>query len=427
MPDGVASDDQEASPPDTDRLQRALDECAQASEAIVAVKLVTSSAGQDFLSGPLTIPQGVSLVLDSNVTLYASRNPADFQIAGSPDCGSVAGSGGGCRAFLSSTARNVGVQSVSATNGSVGRIDGRGGMRMWGRTQSWWDIAELARESGFQNVPRLLQTDGANNVVLSDVELRNAPGYHVYASNGDGFTAWGVRVRTPASARNTDGLDVDGTRNVTIAYSYISSGDDGIGIKASTQRTEHVSVFENHLYGTHGLSIGALTAGGVDDVFVHDNTITGVDAFGTPSATSIGVRIKSASRFGGKVENVTYSDTCIDRVLRPIDIDPFYFGLEGKTKPWFTGISITGLSAANSPSGAVMRLNGLDSDHPLGLTMSDVQVDTPNVSSSHAQIAMNGVTFGGERPHLKGVGVSVTATQSPITPPICTFPPFPNA
>ncbi|WP_187288806.1 glycoside hydrolase family 28 protein [Microbacterium sp. B19] len=422
----MAADAQEAAPPDTTRLQQALDACTQDGDAIVAVKLVASTSGHDFLSAPLTIPQGVSLVLDSNVTLYASRKPGDYQIAGATTCGSVAESGRGCRPFLTSSARNVGVQSIPSANGSLGRIDGRGGMQMWGSTESWWDIAEVARDGGFQNVPRLLQTDGADNVVISDIELRSAAGYHVYASHGDGFTAWGVRVRTPATARNTDGIDVDGTTNVTIANSFISAGDDGIGIKASTQRTAHVSVFGNHLYGTHGLSIGALTAGGVDDVVIRGNTITGVDAFGMASETSVGIRIKSATRFGGKVEQVHYKDTCIDQVQRPIDIDPFYFDMEGKTTPWFTGISIDGLAAVNSPPGAVTRLNGLDGDHPLVLTMSNVQVDAARVRSSNAEIAANGVTFGGEPLALDGPDVNIATARTAPSAPSCTFPPFPN-
>ncbi|MFZ8252605.1 hypothetical protein ACO1KN_13925, partial [Staphylococcus aureus] len=77
MPDGSASASDESDPPDTSRLQQALDSCAQTGNAIVAVKLVATGSSTAFLSGPLTIPQGVSLVLDSNVVLYASLNPAD--------------------------------------------------------------------------------------------------------------------------------------------------------------------------------------------------------------------------------------------------------------------------------------------------------------------------------------------------------------
>lgn len=426
MPDGSASASDESDPPDTSRLQQALDSCAQTGNAIVAVKLVATGSSTAFLSGPLTIPQGVSLVLDSNVVLYASLNPADYQIDGSADCGTVAETGNGCRPFLSASEANSGVQSVADAQGALGRIDGRGGQHMLGSSESWWDIAQTARDGGFQNVPRLLQTNGANNFVLSDVELVDSAGYHVYFSNGDGFTAWGVRILTPTQARNTDGLDVDGATNVTIANSYISAGDDGIGIKATSQQSAHVSVFGNHLYGTHGISIGALTTGGVNDVVIRDNTISGVDAFGIASASSVGIRIKSGTRYGGTVQQVTYSEICIDRVSRPIDIDPFYFAEKGKTTPWFTGISINGLTATNSPAGAGSRLNGLDSRHPLGLTMSNVQVDAPRVRSTDAKIAADGVTFGGEPLDLQGDGVTLATTPATPSPLSCTFPPFPG-
>ncbi len=426
LPDGTASASEESDPPDTQRLQEAMDSCAQTGDDTVAVKLVADGSSDSFLSGPLTIPQGVSLVLDSDVTLYASRNPADYQIDGSPDCGTVATTGKGCRPFLSASSPNAGVQSLAGAGGALGRIDGRGGSDMLGASRTWWDVAQEAREGGFQNVPRLLQTDGADNFVLSDVELVDSAGYHVYYANGDGFTAWGVRILTPTHARNTDGLDIDGATNVTIANSFISAGDDGVGIKASAQKTAHVSVFGNHLYGTHGISIGAFTTGGVNDVIIRENTISGVDAFGEASASSVGIRIKSATRFGGTVQQVAYHDICIDQVSRPIDIDPFYFDLRGDTTPWFTGISIDGLTATNSPAGAGSRLNGLDSQHPLGLTMSNVRVDAPRVRSSDAKIAADGVTFGGENLELDGDGVTLATTEASPAPMSCVFPPFPG-
>ena len=69
----------EQSPPDTSRLQSALNGCAGSNKAVV---LAASGSSNAFLSGPLSLPGGVTMVIDSGVTLYASRNPASYQVSG---------------------------------------------------------------------------------------------------------------------------------------------------------------------------------------------------------------------------------------------------------------------------------------------------------------------------------------------------------
>ena len=73
-----------------------------------------------------------------------------------------------------------------------------------------------------------------NNFTVYDVDLINSPHFHLVFEGGNGFTVWGVRIKTPANARNTDGIDPDSATNVTINDSYIQDGDDGIAIKTNS-------------------------------------------------------------------------------------------------------------------------------------------------------------------------------------------------
>src|SRR4051794_39631266 len=59
---------------DTQRIQKALDACG-AGRAVV---LKANGARRAFLSGPLVIKAGVTLIVDSNATMFASRNPRDY-------------------------------------------------------------------------------------------------------------------------------------------------------------------------------------------------------------------------------------------------------------------------------------------------------------------------------------------------------------
>ena len=70
--------------PDTTRIQEAIKTCPAGQ----SVKLTRDGAKDAFLSGPLKMASGVSLWVDAGTTLFASRNPRDYdREAGAPTCG----------------------------------------------------------------------------------------------------------------------------------------------------------------------------------------------------------------------------------------------------------------------------------------------------------------------------------------------------
>ena len=58
---------------------------------------------------------------------------------------------------------------------------------------------------------------------------------HVGVELTNGFTAWGVKIKTPKTARNTDGIDPISSSNVTITHCFIDTGDDNVAIKPGPQ------------------------------------------------------------------------------------------------------------------------------------------------------------------------------------------------
>ncbi|HXA51651.1 MAG TPA: glycosyl hydrolase family 28 protein [Candidatus Acidoferrum sp.] len=116
---------------------------------------------------------------------------------------------------------------------------------------SWWELAEQARKGGNQNCPRLVVLDRCDNVTLYRITLKNSPNFHVSYRYGSGFTAWGVIIDTPKTARNTYGIDPGPASNVTI--------------KAGG-KCDHMAISHNHFYTGHGMSIGSETDGGADTI-----------------------------------------------------------------------------------------------------------------------------------------------------------------
>ena len=422
---------QESAPPDTARIQQALNACAGTNEA---VELRASSSGTAFLSAPLTINAGEVLLVDAGVTLYASRNPADYQVAGQPACGTIGVSDGstmgtatGCKPFISipTSAGNAGIMGTQA-GGQQGVINGRADQEMLGKTQTWWQLAESAHSltTKQQENPKLITVFGASNATLYHISLTNSPMFNVLLDGGNGFVAWGVRIDNPDNARNTDGFDPDSATNVLITDSYINTGDDGIAVKADAGGpATGITIQNTSFWGIHGLSVGSQTEGGVDHVTFTGNYIHGgTDIHGNKASSNNGVRVKSDSSFGGTVSDVSFVNTCETGVQHLILISPQYLSGNGSSIPSFASITINGLKSVNSASGQ-STLDGYDSAHRLGLTLENISLDAAKkVTAEYANIRMY-------NSNITPAGNDVTVTNftgGGSVPSCASFPSWPG-
>lgn len=408
----------ETSPPDTARIQGALNSCGGTGKAVV---LAPNGSANAFLSGPLSLPAGVDLVVASGATLYASRNPANYQVLGQAACGTVESSDNGCKPFITVTGSNAGIMGTQS-GGSQGEINGRGDQDILGTSTTWWALANTAKSSGGkQNNPRLIESHGFNNLTLYDIDLVNAPFFHVYFEAGNGLTVWGTRIKTPATARNTDGIDPDSSTNVTVNDSYVQEGDDGIAIKTNSGAASNMTIENSHFYGTHGISIGSQTQHGVTNILVANDTVSGNDSSGNTSSDNNGIRIKTSSSEGGKVSDVTYENICDTGVKHNLEFNPFYSSGNGSTTPDFTGIVVDGFKSVSSASSAQSVIEGYNTANPLGLTLENVSLDATSSTAEFASIAASNANF-----TPSGTDVTVTPFSGSGSVPSCAFPAYPN-
>ena len=382
---------------DTARIQDALDHCIAGR----AVELAADGGHNAFLSGPLELRPSVTLVVDEGVTLFGTRNPRAYDVQPG-SCGVVNDDGRGCKPLI-----HAGKSPHSGIMGA-GVIDGQGGAQLLNQKATWWDLAHQAKvEDTKQNCPRILVADASDDFTLYGITFRNSPNFHVVVSRTDGFTAWGVRVDAPATARNTDGIDPSSSTNVTIIHSYIRAGDDNVAIKAGKAgAATHMTIAHNHFYSGHGMSIGSETSGGASAIRVEDLTIDGADN---------GLRIKSDRSRGGLVHGVSYQNVCMRDVKNPIVMDPFYSNLPGQLIPVFEDILLRNV---HDVSRGKVKLLGFDDAHRLKLTLDGVYLDgirPEDVETRNAQIALG----------PGGTNLSRGKEQQPIS---CkdAFVPFPE-
>ncbi len=407
---------------DTARIQAALNSCGAGK----AVKLTSSGANNAFVTAKLTIT-GTTLMVDAGTTLYASRNPSLYGCTAS-----VTAAANSCGAVITVTGAKAGIVGP-------GTIDGQGDELIIGQTQSWWDISDaLLATNGSSANPTLIQVSNATNFVMHEIHIFNSPKFHVGLSSA-GFIVWGVEIMSPSkptnsvgtaltslAARNTDGIDPDGT-NGFVVCSKISVGDDQIAIKGGNAMDSNLTIAHNNFGTGHGMSIGSETNAGVSNVNVYDLTIDGsLPTGGAPASDINGLRIKSDQSRGGLVNKVTYSNICVRDLDNPILLNPHYSVATGTLIPLFTNISITDFHAMTSGVPQTVTLEGFDSAHISTATLSNVVVDgTPTIVAEDATITIGagGISF----PPPTGTGVTVTGSQGTTTPIDCstrwvTFP-----
>jgi polygalacturonase len=407
----AAADEQKS---DTERIQRAIDTCAASISGAPtdrsssvgwgnAVVLRAQGRKYVFLTGPLALRPGVTLVVDAHTALVASRDPRLYDLSPG-SCGIISERGHGCKPLiLGDGANDSGIMGE-------GSIDGRGGARLLGQDVTWWDLAHQAKIlDKSQSVPVMIVLRHADNFTMYKITLRNSPNFHVGINETDGFTAWGVKIMTPKTARNTDGIDPGSSRNVTIAYSYIHTGDDDVAVKSGRGGpSSNISILHNHFYTGHGMSIGSGTSGGVDHMLVDDLTIDGADN---------GIRIKSDRSRGGLVHDLLYRDVCIRNTTNPLVFTPLYTTFSGDLLPIYKDITLENVHVTSPGSYTFL---GLDADHKLELKLDNVFADDQQHSRMMNKDA--DIVIGSNRGNLEPSGENVTLQQTPGSAPGTPLP-----
>ena len=374
--DGIAFADEFRA--DTQRIQNSINQCAAGQ----AVELAPDGKHGAFLTAPIQLRPGVTLLIDKGVTLYGSRNPRDYDITPG-GCGVINNSiRRACRALIwGDNAPNAGIMGD-------GVIEERGGAKLiidgMVQKESWWDMSRRSKAGGHKHNPRIIYVDHCDNFTLYRITLRNSASSHAAYADGNGFTVWGVKLDTPKDAINADGIVPYASKNITITHSFIRVGDDNIVLKADGNGpVTNVTIVHNHFYYGHGMSIGSGTMPEVRAIRVTDLSLDGTQL--------AGIRIKSAISNGGLVHDVVYDDICIRNSERPIQLLTHYTDFPGPATnhlPVFNDITFRNVRISG---GGKIMLDGLDARHRIGVRFDGVTVDNPEAYKfyiRHADITL---------------------------------------
>jgi hypothetical protein len=229
----------------TASIQAAIDACASAGGGRVLVPSGT------FVTGTLYLKSGIDLHLERGAVLRGSGSFADYPFVDrrlDDHNKSIAKSGltdperlaiveaEGQRALI--YARNV--SDVSITG--LGTIDGNG--------EAFWDPGFLTSGMGRPTLPRprpWIWFRDARQVTVKDITLIDSPSYFLSFETSDDVAVDGIRIRAHPLSPNSDGIQIEGGRDVRIRGVSIRTGDDAIVLKSSNADIAHVTISDSYL------------------------------------------------------------------------------------------------------------------------------------------------------------------------------------
>lgn len=285
---------------DTAAIQKALDACQPAGGTV-------QFPPGTYLCQPLKLHSKTAIQLAAGATLQASTKQTDFMKT--PGDWLKVRSGGEFIPLIS------GRDLTDITFDGGGVVDGGG--------RVWWGEAEKARQirPGYTLPrPNLIDLEHCKNVRFENVTLQNSPKFHLVPVDCENVVISNVTFLAPEHAANTDAMDPSG-RHILITHCKVDVGDDNVAIKAGRKipghdfESEDITVTDCTFLHGHGMSIGSETAGGVRNVTVRNCTFAN---------TENGLRIKSDSRRGGLVENISYENITMSNVNPAITFTCLY-------------------------------------------------------------------------------------------------------
>ncbi len=210
----------------TKAIQAALDACGAAGGGTVVVPAGT------FVTGTIWLRSHVELHLQHGAVLLASPDLDDYnkEDAYPQNWGCGEEEWNASHLILAIEAEDV------AITGS-GTIDGNGKVFFTAPKPYdpfiWRDGLALARDQERLRPGQTIVFCESHNIRLRDFAIRDATCWCIFLHGCEDVSINGLKINNTSYAANTDGIDIDCSRNVTVSDCIIDTGDDAITLRGS--------------------------------------------------------------------------------------------------------------------------------------------------------------------------------------------------
>ena len=329
-------------------IQKTIDLCSKKGGGRVVIP-----AGQTFLTGAITLKDGVNLHVEEGAVLEFAFEPELYPI--------VETSWEGLECFnLSPCVYAFKAKDIAITG--KGTIDGGGSNDTWwpwnGNPRFGWkegmisqriesrprllkngeDGIPMYNEKGERSPervfgpkdglrPQLVSFNKCEGILLEDITLLRSPFWVIHPLHSTDITV--RRVKMINDGPNGDGCDPECCDRVLIEDCFFNTGDDCIAIKSGRNRdgrernmpSKNIIIRRCEMKNGHGgVVVGSEISGGCQNVFAHDCVMD------SPELERV-LRIKTNSCRGGIIENINMRNTkvgvCKESVLKiNLDYEP---------------------------------------------------------------------------------------------------------
>lgn len=288
----------------TKEIQNAIDACASSGGGRVTVPSGT------YLVGTLWLRDNVELHLEHSATLKASSNMEDYNAldAYEQNFSCRPEQWVGKHLILAIECQNVAITGTGTIDGSADCFMGELEFKS---VHTWRKGIRFAKDKENLRPGQLICFVECKKVLVENITITNYPCWGCFLHGSEFITIHGLKVFNNETHANTDGIDIDCCRYVTVSDCIIDTGDDGITLRGCEQLLKKKRACE---YVT-------IT-----------NCVIGVSA----SAIRVGVG-------GGKIRHIRISNITVTRGS-PIYIMTAYYGIGGVS---IEDVTVSNVSGTN--------------------------------------------------------------------------------
>ena len=212
----------------TEFIQRAIDECSACGGGRVIVPAGT------FLSGTIRMKSHVELHLERGAVLLASPYLDDYNDEDEYLQNFCYRDEEWCAKHLI-----IALECEDIAFTGEGVVDGNGAAfytePIFFNRYIWRDGLALARDKERLRPGQLICIVESKDVRIENITVRDATSWCIFLHGCENATVTGVTVRNPSTYANTDGINIDACRGVSVTDCDIDTGDDAIPIRCNTK------------------------------------------------------------------------------------------------------------------------------------------------------------------------------------------------
>ncbi len=245
-----------------------------------------------YLTGTLQMRSHVMLHLEKGAVVKGSDSIEDYPVdSGYTEQGTNGEHMSFSRLIFFHTIEHAGISGE-------GTIDGQG---------------KLIRSKG--RSANLIRIQNCKDITIEDVELRDSAAWSTHILYSDHIQLKHVLIVNNLSNKNTDGVDIDSSKDVLVDGCFMYCGDDCVVVKTTRnsgllQPSEHIKVINNIFFTLKAAQkIGTESFADIRDVLFENNTVLFADR-------AIGLY----NYDGGTFSNIRFLNTEIVKVQKEVEI-----------------------------------------------------------------------------------------------------------